>query len=161
MFFLAKCKVSSPHLSLSRLLLISALYEPRVPGISLCVFGTRAGFLLGDMEMAVVTVHSNQGSSLSLIIYLLFSCTFHCLRDEYSDFSTSYLDVHLSRSCLAPISMCEISPELHCENLVRCEVMVQSKLTLCCTGESLSTCFSFLFTLTLWNVTFGKFLGSF
>ena len=78
----------SSHLSLSRFLLISVLYEPRALGISLCVFGTRAGFLLVTWKWQW-RLHTSQGSSLSPIIYLLFSCTFHCLGDEYSDFSTS------------------------------------------------------------------------
>ena len=49
--------------------------------------------------------------------FLLFSCTFCHLVDKYSDVPTNQLDVHLSRSYLAPISMQEISPELQCENL--------------------------------------------
>ena len=49
--------------------------------------------------------------------FLLFSCTFCHLVDKYSDFLANQLDVYLFRSCLAPISMQEISPELQCENL--------------------------------------------
>ena len=61
------------------------------------------GFLLGDVEIAVVPALSSQGLHCHLSSYLLFCYIFNHLGDGYSDFPTNWLNVCLSRSYLTLI----------------------------------------------------------
>lgn len=98
------------HLCLSRLVKSRDCVDSGVWHLTICVWHM-SSVSSWVTYLPVKGLHC-QPSSL-----LLFSCTFCHLVDKYSDVPTNQLDVHLSRLCLAPISMQEISLELHYENL--------------------------------------------